>query len=441
MAGNWPNASAPSHVFQRGDVEILSFDTEETYDRLEELYRKTKETQPPPGEMTPLYYRSKLDGSVQPYSVRLPRGYDKERKYPLVLQLHGTNFKEVLTGSRTRSTQGMGGPQWIQPDLPVIYAHPFGSPTIFLHRHGRGGYPGRYRRDEAALPRRPRPRLHHGAFDGGLRVVHRRASLPGPLRRNLGGRCGDVGRDCPRCPTGWRRRWRSRRSRSCIPTRATWTSSSRTPARASSARSTEFADGIVAQGGFATTEVFPRMPHSFGMQYPYANFVTEVTGHPIKRKPPAVKYYTNTLRYNGAYWVTIDRLTRHNADALVEAECEENTVRVTTTNIDALTLRLNDAPVPKGKPMTLVVDGREVIKGELPETVHLSKQSGAVGAGRVESRRVAREAAWACRDPSATHSIRDSWRSTARPIAIWRSPSWTPSAIRPARSISTAIFP
>ena len=39
------------------------------------------------------------------------------------------------------------------------------------------------------------------------------------------------------------------------------------------------------QGGFATTEVFPRMPHSFGMQYPYANFVTEVTGHPIKRKP------------------------------------------------------------------------------------------------------------------------------------------------------------
>ena len=31
-------------------------------------------------------------------------------------------------------------------------------------------------------------------------------------------------------------------------------------------QSTESADGIVAQGGFATTEVFPRMPHSFGDQ-------------------------------------------------------------------------------------------------------------------------------------------------------------------------------
>ena len=108
VAGNWPNASAPSHRSQRGDVEILSFDTEETYDRLAGALSPDQETQPTPGEMTTLYYRSKLDGSVQPYSVRLPRGYTKEKKYPLVIQLHGTNFKEVLTGSRLRS-QRHGG--------------------------------------------------------------------------------------------------------------------------------------------------------------------------------------------------------------------------------------------------------------------------------------------------------------------------------------------
>jgi hypothetical protein len=54
-------------------------------------------------------------------------------------------------------------------------------------------------------------------------------------------------------------------------------------------KSTEFADGIVEQGGFATTEVFPRMPYSFGDQYPFANFVTEVIAHRIKRKPSEVK--------------------------------------------------------------------------------------------------------------------------------------------------------
>src|SRR5262249_1507575 len=120
----------PTHVFSRGDVEIVSFDTEETYDRLEKLYRTTRETQPPPGVMTPLYLRSKLDGSVVPYAIRLPSGYSSERKYPLVLQLHGTTFKEVLTGSRL-NYRGMGGPQWIHPDLQVIYAHCFGGPTTF----------------------------------------------------------------------------------------------------------------------------------------------------------------------------------------------------------------------------------------------------------------------------------------------------------------------
>jgi hypothetical protein len=145
-AGNWPNVSAQSHVFQRGDVEILTFETEQDYDRLQELYRQSRDTQPAPGAMATLYYRSKLDGSAQPYAMRLPNGYSRDRKYPLVIQLHGTNFHEVLSGSRL-TYRGMGGPQ---------------------------------------------------------------------------------------------------------------------------RQSTEFADGIVAQGGFATTEVFPRMPHSFGDQYPYA---------------------------------------------------------------------------------------------------------------------------------------------------------------------------
>ena len=38
--------------------------------------------------------------------------------------------------------------------------------------------------------------------------------------------------------------------------------------------------------------------------------------HAIKRHPPEVKFYTNTLEFNGAYWVTIDRLTEHNSRIL-----------------------------------------------------------------------------------------------------------------------------
>lgn len=47
-AGNWPNASATSRVLQRGDVEVLTFETEQDYDRLQELYARARRPSPRP---------------------------------------------------------------------------------------------------------------------------------------------------------------------------------------------------------------------------------------------------------------------------------------------------------------------------------------------------------------------------------------------------------
>lgn len=41
-----------------------------------------------PGEMVTRYYRLDIDGSVQPYTVRLPRNYDPTKKYSVVVQQH-----------------------------------------------------------------------------------------------------------------------------------------------------------------------------------------------------------------------------------------------------------------------------------------------------------------------------------------------------------------
>ena len=35
------NASAPSRVLQRGDLEILTYETEQDYDRLQELFQQS----------------------------------------------------------------------------------------------------------------------------------------------------------------------------------------------------------------------------------------------------------------------------------------------------------------------------------------------------------------------------------------------------------------
>jgi endo-1,4-beta-xylanase len=373
-AGNWPNASAQSHVFTRGDVEIVTFETEQDYDRLQELYKESKDKQLTPGTMGALYYRSKIDGSVQPYAVRLPIGFTRDRKYPIVLQLHGTNFHEVLSGSRLRYN-GMGGPQFIQPDLPLIYVHCFGSPTSFYMGLGEEEILQVIDEVKSRFPVDPDRVFIMGHSMGGAGSY--RVGLHNP--DHFGGiGAGD--------PAMWARpehgpEWMQAQLDiqavpKLYPNGRNVDVFFKNAGAGIQRQSTEFADGIVAAGGFATTEVFPRMPHSFGDQYPYANFVTEVTAHPIRHKAAEVKYYTNTLHYNQAYWVTIDHLAHHNADAMITATYKDDAVRVTATNIDALSLRPLEGPVPKGKPTALVVDGKELQKTPLPEVVHLTKQSG-----------------------------------------------------------------
>lgn len=39
-------------------------------------------------------YRSKLDDTLQPYIVKLPANYDKQKKYPLIVYLHGMGWDE-----------------------------------------------------------------------------------------------------------------------------------------------------------------------------------------------------------------------------------------------------------------------------------------------------------------------------------------------------------
>ena len=59
-------------------------------------------------------FRSRQDGTLQPYSIRLPEGFDEERSYPLVVILHGSGQDE----------QTILDLQWTGHDL--ILLAPFG---------------------------------------------------------------------------------------------------------------------------------------------------------------------------------------------------------------------------------------------------------------------------------------------------------------------------
>ncbi|MCP5116820.1 MAG: prolyl oligopeptidase family serine peptidase, partial [bacterium] len=133
-----------------------------------------------------------------------------------------------------------------------------------------------------------------------------------------------------------------------------------------------FTDAVTAEGGFSTTESFPGMPHGFAQRYSYANFISQLIEHPIRRDPPEVKLFTTTLRFNSAYWVTVDRLRRHNAPSRVHVSLRGDALMVKTENIDALTLR----PPNPGAATSLTADRNPIHFGGLPTEVHLSKVNG-----------------------------------------------------------------
>ncbi|WP_027672579.1 alpha/beta hydrolase-fold protein [Rheinheimera baltica] len=48
-------------------------------------------------------FRSKLDGSLQPYSIKLPENFDPEKKYPLMVFLHGSGIDDLSQLNASRS--------------------------------------------------------------------------------------------------------------------------------------------------------------------------------------------------------------------------------------------------------------------------------------------------------------------------------------------------
>ncbi len=387
-----------SRVIVRGELEILTYETEEDFRRLEQLHAESRTSRPEPGNLTTRYFRSRTDGSVQPYALWLPRDYTSKKKFPLLIQLHGIAPK-VLAGRRL-TWQGMGTRDWIDTNAPVMVAHAFGRLNTFYQGIGEVDVLEVIEdvKQSCAVDEDHVFIMGHsmggaGAFTVGLHYPDRFGSIT-PIDAAM---------------------WSQRESDDALPDWAQpqaalvkaanlFPNARNVPVYFKNAgagiqkNTTTFSDGIVAQRGFSTAESFPGMPHHFAPQMSYAMFTGQAALLPIKRQPTEVKLFTTTLRYNQAYGVSIDRLARHSRDASLGVTYDdgklqtpprrrgapspppqparEPSISVVTTNIEAVTLRLSDFGVGADAKVPLKVDGAEVSSGPFPATVHLSKTSG-----------------------------------------------------------------
>ena len=308
QTGQWEIVPAKSNTIQRGDLEILTFETAESLDKLEDLYRRSQSSKPDPATLTAQYFRSPTDGSVQPYGLWLPKDFDPNKPYPLVIQLHGLNFRKVLAGLRTEY-RGMGAAQWIDPNQPAIFAQCFGRQSTFYIGMGEqdilatiAEVSRRFKVVENRVYVIGHSMGGAGAYTVGLHYPDRFGGIT-PIDAAMGRNIAPAG-DIP----AWMKPQIVMYNPYLLYPNARNVDVFMKNAGAGIQRaSTEFTDGIVAAGGFSTSESFPNMPHNFGQQYPYAMFESQLISHPVKRDPAEVKFFTNTLQYNQTYWVTIDR--------------------------------------------------------------------------------------------------------------------------------------
>lgn len=338
---------------------------------------------------TALGYVSELDGSVQPYGLYIPEGYDPAgtKKWRLDTWFHGRG--ETLSEVNfIDGVQRSGGP-FARPDLFVVQLYGryccanklAGEVDLF---EALKDIKSRYKIDDDRI-------VVRGFSMGGAAAWHFAAHYASEWAAAAPG-AGfsetpeflNVFQNESLKPTPWEQKlWQMYDCPVYAPNFAN------VPVVAYSGendRQKQAADvmerALAAEGIKLPHVIGPKTGHSYHKDsIPEINaFVDKAVAKGRNRMPAKVRLATPTLKYNRQAWVTVDGLGEHWVRATVDAEVvDDRNVRVKTSNVTALTLDMPAglAPVSTAGPVTVTVDGQSVLgpkaTSERAWTVHLRK--------------------------------------------------------------------
>lgn len=129
------------------------------------------------------------------------------------------------------------------------------------------------------------------------------------------------------------------------------------------------ADALTAEGLHLVHVIGPNTGHSY---HPAAKAeidrrIDRLAAQGRPRVPEVVRFTTYTLRYDRSYWVRVDALVKHWEKASVEASFSPDgrEIQVATKNVEGLTLTFGpgDVPLSFARKPTVVVDGTRVAGG------------------------------------------------------------------------------
>ena len=346
-------------------------------------------------------YRSALDNTLQPYSLYVPPGYTRRRRWPLYVMLHGMhcNHRQGLhqmlgTWMAEADEERISWAEFLRrapavkvsPRALVLAPQAYGD--AFYHHMGEVDVLraiAEVSRDYRVDPRRVILVGHSmggtGVLDLGLRFPRRFAgmvSLAGYPSRYIH---GEIRR-------GPLRAWERRQVRRYSP--LLWVRNGRhVPliavhgTRDGAYRAKGLVQAYNSRRYGADLKLF-EFGHAVWRKYlDKGQVYADTRGWRTPLRPRRVTFRTTRLRWNRAYWIRLDSRPDATTGSSVDGRLGGgNRVTLKTKNVDQLTLRLDSRQVNPRRPMTARVDGTTVtFPWQARVTLHRSAGVWRAGAG------------------------------------------------------------
>ena len=350
-----------------------------------EAAAKKKPPGPAPAPLTHLAvvrgYVSKIDGSVQPYGLKVPVTYltgdDKPRRLDFWLHGRGDTLNEIaFIEGQQRPTS-----QFLADDTFVL--EPYGR---FMNAFKFAGEVDVWEGLEHAsehYPINPNKLAMRGFSMGGAGAWHLGAHHPHKFAAvNPGAGFVDVKHyqkladKLATIPWWEQKLWNLYDPLACpinLINTALVAYSGEDDAQKAAADLMEAA--LLKDGVKMTHIIGPKTGHSYeaNAKKTVAKLVDDATNKGINYQPKKVTLVTHTLKFNKVHWVQADALEKHWEPARIEAEAGPSGTHVTTKGVTALTLFPRQSLTRGEGDRTVVIDGQRL---ETSHFVSLVKEAG-----------------------------------------------------------------
>ncbi|HWE04412.1 MAG TPA: prolyl oligopeptidase family serine peptidase [Tepidisphaeraceae bacterium] len=326
-------------------------------------------------------YESKIDGSVQPYGLEIPKDFDASQKHRLDFWFHGRG--ETLTELSFVTERGKSPGAFHPPD--TITLHPYGRYCNANHFAGEidglealDSVKQRYRVDADRIVVRGfsmggaacwNYAVHYAsrwaaAAPGAgfaetpefLRVFQNETIEPTWYEKKLLHLydCTDWAEDLYNLPTVAYSGEIDRQRQAA----------------------TIMAKAMEAEGLNLVQIIGPKMGHGYvpESKVEIDRLIDAAVAKGRDSMPKKIRFTTYTLRYNQMYWIRVDGLEEHWARARVEAEMDGKNIAIKTQNVSRVTLAFAKNPLPVGESFKVNIDGQELtsVPGKKPDAEAMS---------------------------------------------------------------------